>query len=365
MTVQHAGGHDPAPNGWGHITVGPDGVVALSAANKALRLAPSCSPSLCGMALSRAERFRLKSGIIEAFGSDGWSFNRVSLLFAEYGLAQPDDGFSYESSLVDALSPIADKDLIELYSVVTGVDTAQVQDAIDHADPGNWKPGYVRLFISHSAKHKAFVGKVADRLAVSGIHGFVAHDTMAYDLAWQGQIEQALRTMDVFVAIIHPEFNTSPWCHQEIGWASGRRVPLRVIRAGSDPVGFPGSVQWPAVPDGDDAQAAEVITSWVSELPEIGDSLSAGLFQALRDAGDFVTAGAAASRIATLGQLSEAQWRKLDEIVLENDQVHGGVLSYRALSPFYSANGRTYPPEKRPVPAPTSAPRAVGDEPPF
>lgn len=100
------------------------------------------------------------------------------------------------AALVDSLAPIADKDLIDLYSVVTGTETAQVQDAIDHADPGNWKAGYVRLFLSHSAKHKAHVGEIANELAISGIHGFVAHDTMAYDLAWQGQIEQALRTMD-------------------------------------------------------------------------------------------------------------------------------------------------------------------------
>jgi len=303
------------------------------------------------MALSRAERFRLKSGIVETFDSDRWTVDRVNLLFVEFGLQPPGDNFGYGAALVDSLAPIADKDLIDLYSVVTGTDTAQVQDAIDHADPGNWKAGYVRLFISHSAKHKAYVGRIANKLAVSGIHGFVAHDTMAYDLAWQGQIEQALRTMDVFVALIHPEFNESSWCNQEVGWAYGRRVPLRVIRLGQDPAGFPGSVQWPAIPGDDSAraveEAAELIRSWVSGLPEIGDSLTAGLFQALRDAGDYMTAGAAASRIATFGTLSETQWRTLDTIVLENDQVHGGALSYKALGPFYSANGRKYPPEPR------------------
>jgi hypothetical protein len=35
------------------------------------------------------------------------------------------------------------------------------------------------------------VGKVADELAIVGIHGFVAHNTMTYSRPWQAQIEQA------------------------------------------------------------------------------------------------------------------------------------------------------------------------------
>jgi hypothetical protein len=49
----------------------------------------------------------------------------------------------------------------------------------------------VRLFMSHSARHRELVGKVADELAIVGIHGFVAHNTMTYSRPWQAQIEQA------------------------------------------------------------------------------------------------------------------------------------------------------------------------------
>ncbi|MEZ5182200.1 MAG: hypothetical protein R2702_10055 [Acidimicrobiales bacterium] len=47
------------------------------------------------------------------------------------------------------------------------------------------------------------------------------------------QLEQALRTMQAFVALVHPEVNQSAWCQQEIGWALGRRVP-HVLRVGVD-----------------------------------------------------------------------------------------------------------------------------------
>jgi hypothetical protein len=39
------------------------------------------------------------------------------------------------------------------------------------------------------------------------------------------EIEQALRSMQAFVAIVNPEFNVSVWCHQETGWVLARRVP--------------------------------------------------------------------------------------------------------------------------------------------
>ena len=82
--------------------------------------------------------------------------------------------------------------VVQMYSIITGTELDEVENSVQSAVLGNWKPGYVRLFMSHSARHKEFVGKVADELAVVGIHGLVAHDTMKYDTPWQAQIEQAL-----------------------------------------------------------------------------------------------------------------------------------------------------------------------------
>jgi hypothetical protein len=49
-------------------------------------------------------------------------------------------------------------------SIVTGVKQEELQDAVESADSGNWKSGYVRLFLSRSALHKEFIGKAADEL---------------------------------------------------------------------------------------------------------------------------------------------------------------------------------------------------------
>lgn len=48
---------------------------------------------------------------------------------------------------------------------------------------------------------------------------------MQYTKPWQLQIEKALGTMQAFVALVHPEFNDSVWCQEEVGWALSRRGP--------------------------------------------------------------------------------------------------------------------------------------------
>ena len=58
---------------------------------------------------------------------------------------------------------MTDATLVEMYSIALGVELAEVEDAVEAtADDANWKRGYVRLFLSHSAFHKKFVSDIAD-----------------------------------------------------------------------------------------------------------------------------------------------------------------------------------------------------------
>lgn len=177
-----------------------------------------------------------------------------------------------------------------------------------------------------------------------GVHGFVAHDAMAFSRPWQTQIENALGTMEAFVALVHPEFNSSAWCHEEVGWALGRRVPHHVIRLGDDPAAFIGRDQWPSLATKPAKDIAAVILAWLSSLPGFGNSMFNGLVEALQKAGNYFDAGATAERIAAFGTLTSEQFDQIDEIWWDNDQLYGGVLPTRALEPLYEANGRTWPP---------------------
>jgi hypothetical protein len=318
------------------------------------------------MALTRKDRFKLKSQIISAVES--WSWNDTNLLLGEFNLDQLDNWNSNDSpSFADIITTLqGDAALVEMYALVMDIDineVANVVEATEDTDAG-WKPGYIRLFLTHSAMHKEFAGRVADELAVTGIHAFVAHDTMEYDQPWQEQIERALRSMDAFVALVHEEVNDSPWCQQEIGWALGRRVPRYVVRMGTDPKGFISREQWPSCAKQDPKEVADVISMWVQTLPGLGSRIVDGLLASLATVGNYMDAGATAERVAALGSLSDADFKRLDIIWHSNNQLHGGVLATRAMKPFYLANDRPWPPPKAASP-PASAAVCETEEEPF
>lgn len=271
------------------------------------------------------------------------------MLLGEFGLAFDDDRFGNGPAFEDVIANVPDADLVEMYSIVSGIPQEEILDSVEAEDAENWKQGYVRLFISHSAQYKAFVADVSAELAIVGIDGFVAHDSMTISKPWQTQIELALRSMQAFVAIVHPEFVESAWCNQEVGWALGRRVPKYVVRMGKDPYGFIGSDQWPSGHNQSAKAVAATIIDWAAKIPELNETMIDGLFSALGAANNYFTAEAAAKRIAKLGNLTGAQWDQLRDVYWSTDQVYNGMLPNRALEPFYEQHGKDFPPPK-PIP---------------
>ena len=87
-----------------------------------------------------------------------------------------------------------------------------------------WKAGYYKMFISHLTANKDTASRLKSAL-------------LDYE------IEKALYTMDVLCAIIVPNFITSKWCDQELGFAMGRRKLVIPIKKEADPYGFIGKYQ--------------------------------------------------------------------------------------------------------------------------
>lgn len=105
-----------------------------------------------------------------------------------------------------------------------------------------WADGF-RLFLSHKTEVKQETSLLRGRLAVFGISAFVAHEDIHPTKEWQDEIENALATMDGFVALITEKFHDSNWTDQEVGYALARAVPMIAVRLGRDPYGFLGKFQ--------------------------------------------------------------------------------------------------------------------------
>lgn len=107
-----------------------------------------------------------------------------------------------------------------------------------------WKPGLVRLFISHRDTHKKKARELADSLEAYGISSFVAHDVIGPMTEWQAEIMKGLETMEIMLTFLTDDFHESVWVHQEIGFALARNIPILSLKLQSiDPKGFVSSKQ--------------------------------------------------------------------------------------------------------------------------
>ncbi|MEW6263417.1 MAG: TIR domain-containing protein [Thermodesulfobacteriota bacterium] len=106
-----------------------------------------------------------------------------------------------------------------------------------------WQEGCLKAFVSHLSANKQRVTQLKSFLGQWGISAFIAHEDIEPSKEWQREIEAALETMDIMIALVEPGFRDSNWCCQEIGYALGKKVDIVPLRAGLDPFGLFGKYQ--------------------------------------------------------------------------------------------------------------------------
>lgn len=116
--------------------------------------------------------------------------------------------------------------------------------AVNPDNLGIWKPGLIRVFISHRNEHRAKAHELAEALEPFGFSCFVAHDTIPANEEWRKVILNGLETMEVMLVFLTDDFAESIWTLQELGYALGKAVPCVSLKLGrSDPPGFIGHTQ--------------------------------------------------------------------------------------------------------------------------
>jgi hypothetical protein len=106
-----------------------------------------------------------------------------------------------------------------------------------------WEEDRFRLFLSHKVEVKKETSELKASVGLLGVSCFVAHEDIHPTKEWQDEIENALVTMDGFVALLTDNFHESDWTDQEVGYALARGVPLIAVRLGRNPYGFIGKFQ--------------------------------------------------------------------------------------------------------------------------
>ena len=179
-----------------------------------------------------------------------------------------------------------------------------------------WGEGGFRLFLSHKAEVKKKTAELKDSLQVYGISSFVAHSDIRPTKAWQDEIENALSTMDAFVALMTANFHKSDWTDQEVGYAFARGVPIIAIKLGRDPYGFIGKFQalscsWETAPK-------EIVRVLIKH-----DRMLNAYVKAVQNCSGFDEGNQLAAILPEIEQLTDGQADALIVAYNKNSQVSG------------------------------------------
>ncbi len=211
--------------------------------------------------------------------------------------------------------------LIQLGKVVISPDTTK----------RIWGDNAYRVFLSHKSEVKKEAGELKVRLKMFGVSCFVAHEDINPTKEWQDEIENALRSMDAFIALLTEEYHDSLWTDQEVGFALCKGVPIIAVRLGRDPYGFIGKFQalscdWKTAP-------REIVKLLIKYERMLNTYVIA-----VKECGSFDQANLLAEMLPNLTDLSEKQIQNLIVAFNENNQVRDSY-GFNGKKPFVYGEG--------------------------
>ena len=185
-----------------------------------------------------------------------------------------------------------------------------------------WGDGVVRVFISHISEDKVFANGIKESLYPYGISAFVAHEDIEPIKTWELEIERALFSMDILMALLTEGFSVSKWADQEVGVAVGLRVPILPVRLGKDPYGFMGKFQ--AIPgSADTRQIAESVFQYLFSNEKFKNFAINSFITALANSRSFDRSNDLSKYFPEIDRLSLGQEKKLVQVFNSNGQVRG------------------------------------------
>lgn len=168
------------------------------------------------------------------------TFDEIDSYFDLHGISRKGITLSTNSKWVYVKDVLSKAHMQKIFNVAKELEIPVDDFEIDknEVSANFWKAGHLKVFLSHLSIFKKQTAMLQKALLKYGITAFVAHEDITPSKEWQNEIEAALLSMDVFVAILMDGFKESDWCDQEIGVAVGRKVLIIPIIKDLYPYGF-------------------------------------------------------------------------------------------------------------------------------
>ncbi|MEI8292247.1 MAG: toll/interleukin-1 receptor domain-containing protein [Verrucomicrobiota bacterium] len=198
-----------------------------------------------------------------------------------------------------------------------------------------WGDEGFRVFLSHKSQVKKETADLKDQLRLFGISCFVAHEDIHPTKAWQDEIENALASMDGFVALMTADFHDSDWTDQEVGFAFARGVPIISVRLGKDPYGFIAKFQG-------------LSSSWATAAEDIvkilikNDSMFSAFIRAIRKCPSWDSGNTIGKVLPGIEVLNTQQIDDLVSAYNETSELRGSFAFNGSKSRFYGPGLLSY-----------------------
>jgi hypothetical protein len=207
-----------------------------------------------------------------------------------------------------------------------------------------WKPVCVRAFLSHKAKYKSDASKLKDQLEEYGISSFVAHMDIEPTKEWVQEIENALFSMDVLIALMSEDFHESDWTDQEVGVAVGRNIPVIPVKISKDPYGFIEKYQALSGDWKDIAKMARGILNIIVKHPATKEKIKRSVIQAFKNSSSYNESYIFVTEILpNVEKLEKSQIEDVISAFKENSQIYDCHYAQRELPTLlYKWTGEQY-----------------------
>ena len=186
-----------------------------------------------------------------------------------------------------------------------------------------WVGKLIRIFISHQSADKVHASNLKASLSKFDIAAFVAHEDIEPTVPWQAEIKIALNTMDIFLALLTPNFRNSKWTDQEVGFAVSKNVPIIHVRDGQDPYGFIGETQSLSLSIENSDYLADEIVLILLKNNHLKPRMREALFAKLENVGGFTLSCKLMKLIETSGTVSESEICRIHNAAKANQWVRG------------------------------------------
>lgn len=190
------------------------------------------------MSLDPSDRIKIIAEASRRLAGEDWPL--IDLTLSQFELPTTDTWSGEKDAYVIEMASKATDDVLIALAHHIGFEVSTPEAGID---PPFWKDTYVRVFLSHLSEHREFAAELQEAMEEYGLTAFVAHNDIEPTAEWQNEIETALSTCEVLIALMHNGFKESSWTDQEVGFAMGRGLPVFSVRYDQDPYGFIGRFQ--------------------------------------------------------------------------------------------------------------------------